>query len=168
MMVTDPKTLDGGQFEYFAGTKAEMATLAEQGRMPPASRVVAPEFPQAGYAVALHGDMVVHRGAALNAPGERISMVNGYVSTDTSGDDQHRHRDLTFVDNPDVLYTEWARHSAWRARERLDRLIKELPYTADRKSVAQDLNAAVADVTEAIQAMRDDIQPDMHHYEKNH
>ncbi|MEM7293163.1 MAG: hypothetical protein AAF420_07180 [Pseudomonadota bacterium] len=166
MMVTDPATLDGGNFEYFIGTKHEMADLAREGKTPPRDRVRAPHFAGPGYAIALHGDMVVHRGAALNSPGERISMVNGFVATDTSGDDQHRHKDLRLVDDPESLYVEWARHAAWRARERLDNLLGDLEFTADRKLVAAQLQEAVKDVTAAITDMSDDGDHEMHHYEK--
>jgi len=167
MMVTDPATLAGGQFEYFLGTKHEMSQLAREGKSPPADRVVAPNFPGPGSAIALHGDMIVHRGAPLTEVGERISMVNAYVALDTSGDDQHRHKDLTLVDDPEVLYAEWAKHAAWRARNRLDTLINELEYTPDRKLVAEELDKAISDVNQAIADMRDDGKHDLHHYEKN-
>ena len=167
MLVTDPTKLDGGQFEYFVGTKHEVAELAKSGKTPPRDRVEAPEFPGPGYAIALHGDMIVHRGAALNKPGERISMVNGYISTDTQTDDQHRHKDLRKVDDPECLYAEWARHAAWRARNRLDRIIGELEFTADRKMVATKLEHAIQDVELAIEEMRDDGEVVLHHYERD-
>ncbi len=167
MMVTDPMTLDGGQFEYFVGTKSEMVEFAAAGRPPPPERVEAPLFPGPGYAIALHGDMIVHRGAPLKKPGERISMVNGYVSTNTAGDDQHRHKDLTLVDDPECLYTEWARHAAWRARGRLDTLLDELSFTSDRQAVATSLERAIEDVSLAIRQMRDQGEHKMHHYEQS-
>ena len=37
MMVADPQVLDGGDFEYFVGTKAEVAALADRGERPPTS-----------------------------------------------------------------------------------------------------------------------------------
>jgi hypothetical protein len=40
MMVADPAQLDGGDFEYFVGTKAEVAALAERGERPTADRCV--------------------------------------------------------------------------------------------------------------------------------
>ena len=166
MMVTDPASLDGGEFEYFVGTKDEMAEFAAQGLKPPKERVVAPHFPGPGYAIALHGDMVVHRGAPLNKHGERISMVNGYVSTDTSADDQHRHKDLKLVDNPVCLYPEWARHAAWRARGRLDSLIEELAFSEDKAAVAAALESAVEDVRVAVAEIRNENELVMEHYEK--
>ena len=166
MVVSDPATLLGGDFQYFVGSKHEMALLAEHGKTPPRDRVEAPRFPGPGYAIALHGDMIVHRGAPLDKPGERITMVNGYVATDTSGDDQHRHKDLRLVDDPETLYTEWAKHAAWRARNRLDDLIKGLSYSANRKLVAAQLEEAVKDVSRAISEMTDDDEHQMHHYER--
>jgi hypothetical protein len=165
MMVSDPTTLSGGQFEYFLGTKAEMADLSKQGRTPLKEKIVAPEFPGPGYAIALHGDMVVHRGAPLNKSGERISMVNGYVSMDTHADDQHRHKDLRLVDDPECLYSEWAKHSAWRAKNRLDSLISELEFSSDRHAIANSLEEAIKDVSQTISDIRDDDEHRMHHYE---
>jgi len=166
MAVTDPATLDGGQFEYFVGTKAEMAELAKEGKTPPRDRVIAPPFNGPGYAIALHGDMVVHRGAPLNKAGERISMVNGYVSMDTSRADQHRHKDLTLVDDPEALYAEWAKHAAWRARSRLDTLLTDLEFSSDRVAMAAKLDEAIADVKLAVEQMSDLSEHEMHHYEK--
>jgi len=167
MMVSDPATLDGGEFEYFVGTKDEMKQFAELGQGPPTDRVIAPYFPGPGYAIALHGDMVVHRGAPLKQHGERITMVNGYVSTDTSVDDQHRHKDLKLVDNPVCLYPEWARHAAWRARGRLDSLIEELAFSEDKAEIVAALESAVADVRAAVDEIKDDKNLTLEHYEKS-
>ena len=150
MPVTDPRPLPGGRFEYFVGTKQEMAELASHGTPPPPDRVVAPDFGGPGWVVALHGNMVVHRGAALTAPAERTTMVNAYVALDTSGDDQTRSRDLIGVDDPHALYTEWARHAAWRARSRLDDLIATLPFDIEPAAAVDALRAAVVDVAAAI------------------
>lgn len=163
MPVTDPATVDGGRFEYFLGTKHEAAELAAAGQTPPPERVVAPDFPSAGYAIALHGDMVVHRAGPLFSPGERISMVNGYVSLDTALDEQARNKDLMVVDDPNVLYTEWAKMAAWRAQSRLATLIDELDFVGDKESVASTLERAIVDAQRAIDEMR--AGPDeIHHY----
>ena len=52
----------------------------------------------------------------MHALSERISMVNGYVATDTTLDSQSRSRDLLHVDPPAVLFAEWAKFAAWRSR----------------------------------------------------
>lgn len=58
----------------------------------------------------------VHRAGVLHSVCERISMVNSYVGLDTAIDDQSRSKDLVHVDDPAVLYTEWARMAAWRTK----------------------------------------------------
>jgi len=165
LAVTDPATVQGGRFEYFVGTAHEAAELAAQGRRPPADRVVAPEFPAAGYAVALHGNMVVHRAGPLTAPGERISMVNGYVAMDPSCGDQSRTVDLLAVDDPEVLFAEWARFAAWRAGQRLEHLTESIEFGMDRDLVAIQLEEAVETVMSAARQMRE--TPSVtHHYEQ--
>jgi hypothetical protein len=154
MMVTDPTALPGGRFEYFMGTKQEAATLAAAGERPPPDRVVAPEFPGPGYAIALHGDMVVHRGAPLAARAERITMVNAYVATDRTRADQSRARDLIGIDDPETLYTEWTKHVAWRSSGRLRYLVDELGFGLERAEAIEPLEAAIGDVTQAIDDMR--------------
>ncbi len=154
LTVTDPVNVHGGRFEYFLGTKHEAAELAAQGQTPPPHRVVAPDFPGPGYAMALHGNMVVHRAGPITEPCERISMVNGYVALDTSLDDQSRSADLIVVDDPEVLYAEWARYAAWRSRGRLDTLVAELESSTDPNEVADRLDEAIADVARAAAEMR--------------
>lgn len=163
MAVTDLRATSGGQFEFFLGTKHEAAELRAAGRTPPPERVMAPGFPGPGAAVALHGDMVVHRGGPLTEPAERITMVNGYVTLDPPVDEQSRTVDLLDVDDPNVLFTEWARQAAWRARQRLAYLIDELPFTDDIDLVTAELRAAVADVERALSEMRAEARPAAHY-----
>jgi len=163
MMVTDPATVDGGRFEYFVGTKHEAAELAARAETPPADRIVAPEFDGPGYAIALHGDMVVHRAGPLFSPGERISMVNGYVSLDAGADRQSRTADLIGVDPEGVLYTEWAKMAAWRSAGRLQSLIDELPFTDDRDWIIGQLESAIAEVRTATTEMQSGQRPAKHY-----
>ena len=164
MMVTDPAELAGGDFEWFRGTKNEAAELAPLP--PPAERRVAPHFPGAGYSVALHGDMVVHRAAPLREKGERCTFVNGYVAMDTRADEQSRTRDLIGMDDPEVLYTEWAKYAAWRSAGRLQHLIEDLDFTSDAVAVADRLQAAIADAQRAADEMRAGKPPWQAHYER--
>ncbi len=166
MPVSDPQNLSGGRFEVFLGTKAEAAELATAGERPPADRILAPDFGGPGWAIALHGNMVVHRGGPLTEPAERITMVNGYVALDRSRDDQSRSRDLVGVDDPAVLATEWARHAAWRGVGRLQDLLDTLPYGIDKTTAAELLEAAVVDVRRAVDEMRSEPPP-IEHYERH-
>ena len=154
LAVTDPAEVAGGRFEWFEGTKHEAAALADAGEPVPAERTVAPEFPGPGYAVALHGDMVVHRAGPLDAMCERISMVNGYVSMDTTADEQSRTKNLVGVDDHEVLWTEWAKFAAWRSKDRLAHLIDELEFTPDRDAVIAQLEDAIGDAQRAVDEMR--------------
>ncbi len=165
MMVSDPAALPGGRFEYFAGTKHEVAALAARGERPPADRVVAPHFPGPGHAIALHGDMVVHRAAALTGPAERITMVNAYVACDRSRLDQSRSRDLIGIDDPTTLYGEWSRHVAWRAEGRLAQLRATLGHGVTRDEAIDALTRAIEDVNEAIDDMRAGVR-EAEHYER--
>lgn len=165
MMVTDPTRIAGGRFEYFLGTRAEAAALAAEGKTPPRDRVVVPEFPGPGYAVALHGNMVVHRAAPLAERTERITMVNAYVALDRSRDDQSRARDLFGIDDEAAIYTELARHAAWRAQGRLGALIETLPFGQGPEAVIDRLEAAVEDVTRAVQDMKAGPR-EAEHYER--
>lgn len=164
MMVADPALLDGGDFEYFVGTKAEVAALAERGERPSADRCVSVEWPGLGCAVAIHGNMVVHRGGPLSVAAERITMVNGYISTDVTRDDQTRHQDLFHVDDPRTLSAEWTRYAAWRAQHRLGRLIEDLPLDLDPSDAADRLSSAVADVTHTVKGLTEGLSR-IHHYE---
>ena len=154
LVVTDPADVAGGRFEWFRGTKAEAAELTAGGASIPAERVEVPEVPAPGYAIALHGDMVVHRAGPLDELCERISMVNGYVSVDTSTDEQSRTINLVEVDDHEVLWTEWAKFAAWRSQGRLGRLLRELEFTSDRHAVAAELEHAIADAQRAVADMR--------------
>ncbi|MEM7281743.1 MAG: hypothetical protein AAF438_08965 [Pseudomonadota bacterium] len=164
MPVSDPKQLDGGEFQYFRGTKAQAADFANQGEALPDDRIVSPEFPGPGYVVVLHGSMVVHRAAKLNQPGERITMVNAYVPMDTSKPDPCRFHDLTAFDPNHVLFSEWARHKAWLAQGKLATLMDELPFTEDRDQVIHALRVSIADVEDAIQDLSEESDGKMIHY----
>jgi hypothetical protein len=164
MTVTDPALVAGGRFEYFLGTKHEAAALSARGETPPPARTVAPNFPGPGYAIALHGDMVVHRAGPLTELTERISMVNGYVAVDTSRDEQSRSADLIVVDDPNALYTEWAKFAAWRSHGRLGALLDELEFSADPEAVAAQLDSAIAEVAQAAAEMRAGALSGIEHY----
>ncbi|MEL7238783.1 MAG: hypothetical protein AAGK78_07960, partial [Planctomycetota bacterium] len=140
LFVTDPTAIAGGEFQYFNGTKAEADALRADGKSIPQHRVVSPDLPGAGYAVLQQGNMVVHRARRLDAPGERITLVNGYVPADVHFPDFTRFDQLFLADPQHVATSEYTRHAAWIGRERLDRLISESDFVDDRDAFAGHLD----------------------------
>ena len=140
MFVTDPNAVEGGEFEYFRGTKHEVKALHGAGQTLPPERTIAPRLPGPGYAVLQQGNMVVHRAKGLRRAAERITMVNGYVPSDFSVADYTRFDQLALADPAHIAAPEYARHAAWLGRERLQALIDEPLYNADRMAIAAASN----------------------------
>ena len=121
LMVSDPGTFLGGNFEYFHGTRDEIADLFD---LPinnirfgisdslPAERTIQVSFPAAGYAIFQQGNMVVHRATKLQAPAERITAVPGLVSKRTDLPDPTAVHDMPNYNEPGVL-AELAAHGQW-------------------------------------------------------
>ena len=62
LMIHDPAKLEGGNFEYFHGTREDGANwLDTQGGIPK-DKVVKPAYPGAGYACFMQGSAITHRG----------------------------------------------------------------------------------------------------------
>lgn len=144
MFVTDPNAVEGGEFQYFQGTKHEAKALHRAGEKLPADRTIAPRLPGPGYAVLQQGNMVVHRATGLRRAAERITMVNGYVPGDPNIPDYTRFDQLFLADPPHVAASEYARHAAWVGRERLQAFIDRSVYSADRAALAAELEAVAA------------------------
>lgn len=164
MFVTDPNTVDGGEFEYFAGTKGEMAALHKSGQGLPDDRIVAPRLPGPGYAILQQGNMVVHRAKGLTRPGERITMVNGYVPTDLRYSDFTRYDQLCLADPPHVVTAEYERHVAWLARERARQIIGSTEFSDDRAASAARLEAIASELQKAAEQIRSAADAEIEHF----
>ena len=150
MMVSDPNKQIGGQFQYFLGTKKEAQEIKDSNQSMPEKRIISPHFPGPGYIIVLQGNMVVHRGAKLKEPYDRVTMVNAYVPLGLDSSDPSRFSDVKTVDPHQLLFPEWARHKAWLSRGKLNRLIEELPFTDDKDLIISELKNAISDVETAI------------------
>ncbi|GJL88254.1 MAG: hypothetical protein DHS20C03_19630 [Minwuia thermotolerans] len=137
MFVTDPRAVQGGEFQYFQGTKHEMKALAEAGQPIPPDRMVSPALPGPGYAVLQQGNMVVHRAKGLREAAERITMVNGYVPAEIGFPDFTRYDQLYLADPHHVVTEEYARHVSWMGREMLTHRIDNPAFTDDRLREAE-------------------------------
>jgi len=161
LMASDPATLKGGRFEFFRGTMDEAAALlgTEPGLLTegflddlPSDRVETIRFPGPGYGVFQQGHLVLHRATRLLEPGERITLVPGYVTTDVVCTDPTKVERITGWGEPGIL-AELARHAAWRADERLRRLVADLPMNDDRDAIVASLRGATADIERVIAAL---------------
>jgi len=164
MFVTDPNAVEGGEFQYFRGTKHEVKALHRAGQKLPDERTITPRLPGPGYAVLQQGNMVVHRATGLRRPAERITMVNGYVPGDPNVPDYTRFDQLFLADPPHIAASEYARHAAWVGRERLQAFIDRSVYSADRGALAAELEAVAAYLSKAGADIRDAGNAPMEHF----
>jgi hypothetical protein len=164
IMVSDPTTMKGGSFEYFQGTREEIAELFEMqvhqvrygiAHELPAHRVIKAEFPAAGYAIFQQGNMVVHRAARLLEPADRITIVPGLVALNTRAEDPTAKHDMPDYGEPGI-YAELGRHSAWLAREKLDILVEQISIDSSSDEVRAALQQAVIDVTDTLRFLNKD------------
>jgi len=171
LMCHDPNGYQGGDFQYFLGTREEGHAIVSTGEAIPEDRIVTPHFPGAGYACFMQGSAVYHRATPLEERAERSSLVNAYVSLDTTKPDPTR----TFFITPEGPYSwiesepenrhsyaEYTRHTAWLARQKMSRLLAELPFDADRQASLAALREAARDIERAIETL--EIGPQ--HFEK--
>ena len=168
LMCHDPADCDGGDFQYFLGAREEGHAIVSRGGTIPDDRIVTPVFPAAGYACFMQGSAVYHRATPLRRRADRVSLVNAYVSLDTTKPDPTR----TFFVAPEGLYgwiedmpetrhayAEYARHTAWIGREKLTRLLAELTLDADRETATAALREAASDIERAIRTLETGPRP---------
>ena len=161
VLLSDPSNFEGGEFQFFLGTRAEAARYLDarpedltevNSNELPEDRICSVAFPGAGYALFQNGDMVVHRVDRLRHRGERITLVPGYVARDVRFPDPTR--DVVAHWGEPGMAAEFARHKAWLARAKLDGLIETLPLTDDLELIQRELRWAIADVETALRLIR--------------
>ena len=149
---------DPPRFEYFDGRRDEAASLLQTNNSLPQDRLVRPDFAGPGYACFMQGSAITHRGAPLRSPGFRATLVNSFCSTELDVYDPNRVH-LTDDYPTDPQYTrykamDWARHSAWRRREKLARMLREMPFSDDPQTIAEALERAIEDAGAAAARIR--------------
>ncbi|HWL18167.1 MAG TPA: hypothetical protein VNS33_00770 [Bradyrhizobium sp.] len=182
LMVHDPKTVKGGRFQVFNGTRQEGWDLYKEHGDLPEDRVLTPAFPDAGYACYQQGCAVFHRATKLEETGFRASVVQSYVSRDIRFPDPNRAYFIANRNGPEAALdpnyllerncsaVEWARHRAWISKAKLARVLEKMPFSETPDRVIQWLEEAVSDVnalvsqlklgevpSDVAQKMRDDL-----------
>ena len=162
----DPAELDGGQFQYFEGTRADVARhchcpeedlIKSVGQLTelPSDKVQSLAFPGPGYGVLMQGNYVLHRGEPMARPGERTMFVPGYAVTDPSFPDVTFWSEIQRFNSP-ALVAEYARYKAWRAQTKLDSFIREVALDSNPAA----LRAALADAMQELTPLVDEL--DLH------
>jgi len=148
MMISDPHMIDGGEFQFFHGTKMEgqqmLGVDGEEGidTELPCERVITVPFPAAGYGFLQQGNMIFHRACRLNQKAERITMIPSFVITPTIANDATNSVNMASWDDPGIQ-AELARHEAWRASARLEKLVDDISLHDDPETLTQMLDAAI-------------------------
>ena len=128
--LNDPGSLEGGGFQYFLGTRDEVAALAgtsaddlrtSVGHLTelPTEKVVTIKYPRAGHGVLLQGNLVLHRGQPLRTPAKRMVFAVSYMAEDANYPDVTNWREIAKWNSP-TMRPEYARHKAWRAKQLLE------------------------------------------------
>ena len=164
MFVTDPNDVEGGEFQYFKGTREEMAALKTSGQPFPKDRIIAPDLPGAGYAVLIQGNYVVHQAKALLAPGERITLVNGYSYEDLEISDYTALDQLIYADPEKLSCAEYARNLALRCAQQLQPLVNTPDYSLEAAERIELLAQARNELDQAIQTLETYQSSAMRHF----
>ena len=155
LFVTDPNKVEGGEFEYFLGTKNQMEDLHLKGLKIPNDKIISLKPPGPGYAVFLHGNMIVHRAKGIDSEGERITLVNGYVAKDLIQNPDFTNFEESYLADPKHVGTaEYAKHTALIAKEHLDQCINDNTFSEDREKYIKELSDASQILNEAIDKIR--------------
>jgi hypothetical protein len=153
LMVSDPRPMKGGRFEYFAGPVEEGRELLANGSGLPEERVVKVEFPGAGWAVLQQGHRVLHRAARLEERYPRITMVCSYYTPHPTLEDPTELATLRKVDGREIALVEWSRYAAVVAARRLERFaVTKTDFRRPLEDVQEALRESIAGVEEAVAA----------------
>lgn len=59
------------------------------------------------------------------------------------------------LDDPDLLYTAWARYKALLAKKKLQNFIENVPFTDDTSQICREFKRSIRDVEEAMLELSD-------------
>jgi len=149
MMLSDPAAFEGGEFQYFHGTKMEgqdiLGIAGEEGINAelPEERIVTVPFPEAGFGFMQQGNMIFHRARRLKRKAERMTMIPSFVVVPPHAPDATNSVNMAGWDDPG-LPAELTRHEAWRAAARLEQLVDNVSLHDSPKRLVDDMDKALA------------------------
>jgi hypothetical protein len=153
LMVSDPRPMKGGRFEYFLGPVEEGRDLLESGQGLPPDRVASPVFPGPGWAVFQQGHRVLHRAARLEERYHRVTAVASYWAPHADVDDPTDLQTLLRADGREIALIEWARYASAATARKLERFAAtKTDWSRPLPEVRDELRRTLALVDEAIEA----------------
>jgi hypothetical protein len=156
LMVSDPRQMRGGRFEYFLGPVEEGRALLESESGLPPKRVASPEFPGPGWAVLQQGHRVLHRAARLEERYPRVTIVGSYWTPLPDVDDPTDLPTILKVDGPEIALVEWSRFQARVAAHRLEHFAEtKTDFARPPDELQRELRAIAARLAEAADAFDD-------------
>ena len=165
LMVSDPRPMRGGRFEYFLGSVEEGRALLESGAGLPPERIASPEFPGPGWAVLQQGHRVLHRAARLEERYPRITIVGSYWTPLADQDDPTDLPTIVRVDGPEIALVEWSRYQARVAARRLEHFAAtKTDFARPPGELQQELRAIAARLEEAAAAFDAPVEGDLIFY----
>lgn len=165
LMVSDPRGMRGGRFQYFDGPVEEGRRLLERDAAIPAERVRSPQIPGAGWAMLQQGHRVLHRVAPLEEAYDRVTAVASYFVLDPAFPDPSEGNDplpsstgpvtLGDYDGADIALVEWSRFAALTTARRLERFAIEVDrFGAPADTLLRELETSLGAATQAARHLR--------------
>ena len=151
LMVSDPRPMKGGRFEYFLGSVEKGRELIESGNGLPSDRVASPDFPGAGWAILQQGHRVLHRAARLEERYPRITVVGSFWTPHPRLADPTDLPTLRKADGREIALVEWSRYVALATARKLEHFAEtKTDFARPLDEVRAALSESIADVERAI------------------
>lgn len=154
MFLTDLNKISGGEFQYFKGTKTNFEYMQKMEKSIPVDDVVTPFIANAGYAVAMQGNYVVHQSNKLNLYAKRISIVNSFIPRSPVAKDIAPYEDLILNDASSIITAEYFRQRGIRWCEYLSERINYPNYYADNEAYVSDLQHLIKEIEDTVSKLR--------------
>jgi hypothetical protein len=153
LMVSDPRPMHGGRFQYFLGSVEEGRGLLESDAGLPPERVASPDFPGPGWAVLQQGHRVLHRAARLEERYPRITIVGSYWTALAERDDPADLQTILKIDGREIALVEWSRFQARVAAHRLEHFAAtKTDFARPLDELQRELRSIAARLEEAADA----------------
>ncbi len=148
MMVSNPTSMKGGEFQIFNGTKEEgqaiLGIKGEEGANTalPHEKVITIPIPAAGYGFLQQGSMIFHRACRLLEHAERITMIPSFEILPRYAKDDTNSINMSSWADPGIC-AELARHEISRASARLDALLDQISLNDKPVALASKIHRSV-------------------------